>query len=204
MPQYAFHIDTSACSGCKACQAACRDKNNVGFDVKWRRVYEIEGGNWEQKDGVFTSLPFIYFISLSCNNCGNPVCVKACPTTAMHIGRNGITVIDSKLCIGCKYCEWACPYSAPQYDPTRKSMTKCDLCEDYVITGKKPACVDACPVRALDFGTYSEMSEKYGTENELHPLPDPVSYDPGMIIKPHRDAARAKNENAVVADKKEI
>ncbi|NMC40506.1 MAG: hypothetical protein GYA43_04940, partial [Bacteroidales bacterium] len=70
--------------------------------------------------------------------------------------------------------------------------------------GLKPACVDACPMRALDFGTYGEMSQKYGNEKELYPLPDPGFFDPGMIIKPHRNAVRAKNENAKVADKKEI
>lgn len=204
MPQYAFYIDTSACSGCKACQAACHDKNNTRSEIKWRRVYEIEGGNWEQKNGAYISVPFSYFISMACNNCNNPVCVKACPTTAMHVDKNGITVIDTQLCIGCRYCEWACPYNAPQYDPLIKTMTKCNLCEDYLIAGKKPACADACPMRALDFGTYEEMSRKYGGGKRLYPLPEPDLFEPGIIIKPHRDAGRATNEKVKVAAKKEI
>jgi anaerobic dimethyl sulfoxide reductase subunit B (iron-sulfur subunit) len=100
--------------------------------------------------------------------------------------------------MGCRYCEWVCPYGAPQFDPELKMMTKCNLCEDYILAGQKPSCVDSCPMRALDFGTFNEMSEKYGTLARVFPLPDPALTGPGMILKPHKDAGKASAESAVV------
>ena len=199
MPKYAFYINSSACSGCKTCQVACKDKNDLPAGVNWRRVYEIEGGDWKEENGVFTSLPFGYFLSLSCQNCENPACVKACPTTAMHFNTAGIVTVNEELCIGCRYCSWACPYGAPQYDTTKKVMTKCNLCEDYLARNEKPSCVNSCPARALDFGTWEEMTAKYGTGTNVFPLPDPLHYKPGMIIKPHRNAGRTPENKAYIA-----
>jgi anaerobic dimethyl sulfoxide reductase subunit B (iron-sulfur subunit) len=70
--------------------------------------------------------------------------------------------IDQEKCMGCKYCSWTCPYSALQYDEERGVMTKCDMCFDYVSMNKNPACVDACPARALEFGDFEELVKKYG------------------------------------------
>jgi len=200
MPEYAFFINSSVCSGCKTCQIACKDKNELSKGINWRRVYEIEGGNWKEENGVFTSLPFSYFISLSCQNCANPECVKACPTTAMHVNANGIVVIDHELCIGCKYCAWACPYGAPRYDPLKKVMTKCNLCEDYITKGLKPSCVASCPMRALDFGTYNEITAKYGSGENVFPLPDPGTCEPRIVIKPHKDYLKPCKEHAYVTE----
>ena len=198
MNRYAFYINTSVSSGCKTCQAACRDKNNLGPGVNWRRVYEVEGGEWKQEKGAFVALPFSYFISLSCQNCNSPECVKACPTTAMHINAIGITEVKPSLCIGCRYCEWACPYGAPQYDQLKKAITKCNLCEDLIIKGFKPSCVDACPMRALDFGTYEEMTARYGKGGNIFPLPDPSPYEPGMVLNPHRYALQAEDKHTSI------
>jgi len=200
MPKYAFYINSSACSGCKTCQVACKDKNDLPPGVSWRRVYEIEGGNWKEENGAFTSLPFGYFLSLSCQNCENPECIKACPTTAMHVNTAGIVTINEELCIGCKYCSWACPYGAPQYDTVKKVMTKCNLCEDYLAAGEKPSCVNSCPARALDFGTWEEMTARYGTGENVFPLPEPSRYKPGMIIKPHGNASRTRDNKAYIAE----
>ncbi|HOK27173.1 MAG TPA: dimethylsulfoxide reductase subunit B [Bacteroidales bacterium] len=200
MPEYAFYINSSACSGCKTCQVACKDKNDLPTGVNWRRVYEIEGGGWKEENGVFVSQPYGYFLSLSCQNCENPECVKACPTTAMHVNASGIVAVDSELCIGCRYCSWACPYGAPQYDQAKKVMTKCNLCEDYLSIGTKPSCVMSCPMRALDFGTWEEITSKYGTGENVFPLPDPSQYKPGIVIKPHRNSAMTRNDKAYIAE----
>ena len=204
MRLYAFHINSSACSGCKTCQAACKDKNDLKPGINWRRVYDIQGGEWISENGAFVSVPFAYNLSLSCFNCETPRCVNACPTRAMYENENGLIVIDPALCMGCRYCEWVCPYGAPQYDSELKIMTKCNLCEEYIITGKKPSCVDSCPMRALDFGPYDEIVEEYGTIARVYPLPDPALTGPGMIISPHKDSKKASPESAEVNFREDI
>jgi anaerobic dimethyl sulfoxide reductase subunit B (iron-sulfur subunit) len=204
MKLYAFYINSSACSGCKTCQVACKDKNDLKPGVNWRRVYDIQGGEWKSVNNAFVSVPFAYNLSISCLNCEIPKCLNACPTKAIYENENGLIVIDQNLCMGCRYCEWVCPYGAPQFDAELKMMTKCNLCEDYIIEGKKPSCVDSCPMRALDFGTINEMTEKYGTVSQVFPLPDPVLSGPGMIIKPHKDASRANSESSVVNVREEL
>jgi anaerobic dimethyl sulfoxide reductase subunit B (iron-sulfur subunit) len=184
--------------------AACKDKNDLKPGVNWRRVYDIQGGCWKSEKGAFTSTPFAYNLSLSCFNCEIPKCVDACPTKAIYENENGIIVIDHNLCMGCRYCEWVCPYGAPQYDPDLKMMTKCNLCEDYILKGQKPSCVDSCPMRALDFGPIGEMTAKYGNIARVFPLPDPGITDPGMIIMPHKDAAKANPDSAVVNVREEL
>ncbi len=198
MKQYAFYINSSACSGCKTCQVACKDKNDLKPGINWRRVYDIQGGGWKSKNGAFVSTPFAYNLSISCLNCETPKCVNACPTRAIYENENGIVVIDHDLCMGCRYCEWVCPYGAPQFDPDLKMMTKCNMCEDYILAGQKPSCVDSCPMRALDFGPYDKLTEKYGTLAQVFPLPDPGFTGPGLIIKAHKDAVKATGESATV------
>ena len=83
-------------------------------------------------------------------------------------------------------------------------MTKCDMCLDYVSTGINPACVDACPARALEFGEYSELVEKHGESAHIHPLPDQGITHPSKLITPHRNAMTAQNESAIISNMEEI
>jgi anaerobic dimethyl sulfoxide reductase subunit B (iron-sulfur subunit) len=122
----------------------------------------------------------------------------------MHKTNNGIVLVDEERCIGCKYCRWACPYGAPQYDETKGIMGKCDFCIDYIEEGKNPSCVDSCPTRALDFGEFSEMKKKYGEGCELFPLPLEKYTQPALIIKPHRDAFAANESSAEIQNKEEV
>lgn len=125
-------------------------------------------------------------LSLSCNHCENPVCAEACPTQAMHKDENGIVSVDPDRCVGCRYCEWNCPYGAPQFDPERKKMTKCDFCRDYLEQGLPPSCVAACPCRALDYGEYDELLKRYGEQAAIAPLPGPELTRPHFICAPNR------------------
>lgn len=129
---------------------------------------------------------FAYYVSLSCNHCENPVCAEACPTQAMHKDENGIVSVDPDRCVGCRYCEWNCPYGAPQFDPERKKMTKCDFCRDYLEQGLPPSCVAACPCRALDYGEYDELLKRYGEQATIAPLPGPELTRPHFICAPNR------------------
>ena len=203
MKQYAFFFDSSSCSGCKACQMACKDKHDLAQGIMWRKVYDIAGGEWEKKNDSWISKVFSYNLSISCNHCENPACLKGCPTSAIQKREDGIVSIDQGKCMGCKYCSWLCPYSAPQYNSKKGIMEKCDFCRDYIEQGLPPSCVAACPMRVLDFGDINEMRVKY-TIKEIFPLPDPELTKPALRIKVHKDTAKANQSNAEIVNKEEV
>lgn len=185
----AFYFDSSACVGCKTCQVTCKDKNNLPLGVRWRRVFEYSGGSWvPQGDQMIPNNVFGYTVSLACNHCEKPICVEVCPTQAMHKRDDGVVLIDAEKCIGCRYCDWACPYGAPQFNETNGKMTKCNFCEDLLANGEPPACVAACPVRALDFGDIGELRAKYGNTAAIEPLPEANITFPSLVITPNRHA----------------
>jgi anaerobic dimethyl sulfoxide reductase subunit B len=190
MTQLGFYFDSSACSGCKACQAACKDKNNLPVGLLWRRVYEVTGGGWRQTGKAWTSDVFAYNLSVSCNHCEQPICVEVCPTQAMQRRADGIVLVDQAKCVGCQYCSWACPYNAPQYDRAHGHMTKCNFCVDNLAVGLPPACVAACPLRALDFGEVKALETKHGSSSNVCSLPAESLTQPALIVKPHQAAQR--------------
>ncbi len=189
----AFTFDARFCSGCKACQAACKDKNNLPPGVLWRRVYEVSGGEWTRSGTAWTNTVFAYNLSLACNHCVHPKCAGVCPVDAYHVREDGIVILDASRCIGCGYCAWACPYGAPQLDRSAGTMGKCDFCAEDIDAGLPPACVAACPLRALDFGeaglpqTSSGSLALWETPGSAHPFPLP-NYSrtrPHLVIQPH-------------------
>jgi anaerobic dimethyl sulfoxide reductase subunit B (iron-sulfur subunit) len=219
---YAFLLDASACSGCKACQAACKDKNQLPLGVLWRRVYEVSGGEWKQAGQSWSNTVFAYNLSLSCNHCEHPKCAGVCPVDAYTVRADGLVLLDSSKCIGCGYCAWACPYGAPQYDEAAGTMTKCNFCYDNLDLGLPPACVSACPLRALDYmevsdqqstisGQRLEAREYLGDKLVLwdlpagehpYPMPDRSRTEPHLVIKPH--AAMKRTEEKFVANREEV
>ncbi len=183
--QLAFSVDMNNCTGCKACQIACKDKNNLPIGVRWRRVFLYEGGEWINENGqMVASNVYAYSVTAACMHCENPICQKVCPTTAISKSADGIVLIDQSKCIGCRYCEWACPYGAPQFNTSAGVMTKCNMCVDLLAKGENPACVDACPYRALGFGELTELQQKNGTFASPAPLPDPSITGPSVVYKP--------------------
>jgi len=141
--QYRFHFDATACVGCRCCEVACNEQNNNPADTKWRRVGEVEGGEFP----VFTQL----FNSMSCNHCIDPECLRGCPTESyIKIDETGIVVHDDDTCIGCQYCTWNCPYGVPTYHEERNIVTKCHMCHERLDVGQTPACVQACPSGAIE------------------------------------------------------
>ncbi|WP_406715918.1 DMSO/selenate family reductase complex B subunit [Trueperella pyogenes] len=201
---YGFAFNQSICNGCKACQIACKDKHDLPIGVNWRRVVEYAGGTWSTQDHTVTPHIFSYYTSISCNHCEDAICMQVCPTTAMSRRDDGTVYVDADKCVGCRYCEWACAYGAPQFNAEEGHMSKCDLCYDYREQGQAPACVDACPSRALDWGPINDLREKHGNENGIAPLPDPSITKPRLVINPHKDAQPWNTQAGTIANPKEI
>ncbi|MEO6628266.1 MAG: 4Fe-4S dicluster domain-containing protein, partial [Aquihabitans sp.] len=139
--QFRFGFSMEACIGCHSCEVACAEQNGLPADTVWRRVGEVEGGDHPETRR--------FHISMSCNHCLDPACLEGCPTNAYEKLPNGIVAHNADDCIGCQYCTWNCPYSVPAFQPDRRIVTKCDLCQPRLEEGFAPACVAACPTHAI-------------------------------------------------------
>ena len=202
--RYGFYLDTRSCTGCKACQIACKDKNNLPVGILWRRVVEVNGGNWSFNKKLWTNNVYAYFVSTACMHCHEPICVEVCPTGAIYQRGDGIVLIDGDLCIGCRYCEMACPYKAPQYDVNQKIMTKCDFCIDLLEIGQSPACVSACQMRVLQFGNLTDLQNEHGDFIPVFPLPNPDLTKPAIVVYPHQESIQFDTEGAKISNLEDI
>lgn len=154
MKRFGFLYDITRCTGCKACQVACKEHNSLGAGEFFRRVDTFEttiDGDWK----------WIHF-SGACNHCKDPFCVAVCPTGAMYVAEDGTVQHHDTLCIGCGRCVHHCPYGAPSLNQVTGYAQKCDACADLRRLGREPACAAACPVRALHFGPLDMLQKEYG------------------------------------------
>ncbi len=203
--QPAFYFDMTACSGCKTCMVACMDGHDLPVSTLWRRVAEYAGGSWSRQPGnTFGQNVFSYYLSISCNHCLNPVCVQACPTTAMNKNAQGIVSVDHNKCVGCRYCEMNCPYSAPQFNAALGKMTKCDFCFSRLQKDEAPLCVASCPMRALKFGEYEDLKKQYGDADHAAPLPDPAIAKPCLVLTPCRSAKPIGSRDGMLSNPEEM
>ncbi|MGC6324855.1 DMSO/selenate family reductase complex B subunit [Pasteurella multocida] len=203
--QYGFYFDSDRCTGCKTCELACKDYKDLDTNVNFRRIYEYAGGDWQQQaNGCWQHNVFAYYLSISCNHCDNPDCVSVCPTGAMHKTEDGFVIVNEAICIGCRYCHMACPYDAPQYDAMKGHMTKCDGCHSRILEGKKPICVDACPLRALDFAPIDELRKTYGDLAAIAPLPSSEHTAPNLVIKTNKNARPTGDTTGFLANPREV
>jgi Fe-S-cluster-containing dehydrogenase component/DMSO reductase anchor subunit len=138
-----FIFNHNRCVACNACSAACILENGWTFHAREILTYNNE---------VYPELPVIN-LSLSCNHCELAVCLEGCPSSSYTRDVNtGAILIDDKKCIGCKYCQWNCPYDAPKFDTGKRIIGKCNLCYSRLQEGLLPSCSTACPTGALSFG----------------------------------------------------
>ncbi len=150
--QHGFYFNADNCISCHACESACSEKNNLPPYLAYRAVGYVEGGTYPS----YTRLN----ISMACNHCDNPVCLKGCPTRAYtKYAEYGAVLQDPDICFGCGYCTWVCPYNAPQLDMEKGHVHKCNMCVDRLEAGLKPACASACLAGALDFGVIETTPE---------------------------------------------
>ena len=161
--------DLSRCIGCRSCEAACNEANKLPkpdkpfddtsvFDAKRRTTagaYTVVN-RYEQPQGEPV------FRKIQCNHCNEPACASACLVKAYTKTPEGAVVYNPDLCIGCRYCMLACPFSVPAYEydnPTTPRIRKCTMCHERVKKGGVPACVEACPVETIVFGKRAELIE---------------------------------------------
>ncbi|MEW6714427.1 MAG: 4Fe-4S dicluster domain-containing protein [Nitrospirota bacterium] len=156
--QYTLWVDLEYCIGCHACSMGCKAENNTPVGVDFNRVIEIEEG--EFKDPKKTPDIGVYFIPMPCMHCGEPACMAACPVGAITKRKDdGIVLINKDKCIGCRYCAWACPYGAPQFNAEAKVMEKCTLCVHRIEKGLIPACVETCVAKTRFFGEMNAITD---------------------------------------------
>ena len=183
MTQIGFYFDQSRCIGCHTRSVACKDWHGIDAGpVNWRQVKIIEKGK-------FPNL-FIAYLSISCNHCEDPPCIRVCPAKAISKrNSDGVVIVDRAKCVGNKECEMlclkACPWNIPQFGTEDNAkMQKWDYCLERLEQGKNPICVEACPMYALDSGTMDELKEKYGITQEAEGFEYKDKFKPSIIFKP--------------------
>jgi Fe-S-cluster-containing dehydrogenase component/DMSO reductase anchor subunit len=139
--QYAFEVNLDACTGCKACVAACHSLNGLDDHESWRDVGLLVG---------LKKQPYVQTVTTACHHCEEPACADGCPVLAYD--KDAVTGIVRHLddqCIGCSYCILKCPYDVPKFNLKRGIVRKCDMCQGRLAEGEAPACVQACPNEAI-------------------------------------------------------
>ncbi len=181
--QMGFYIDQSRCTGCYTCVVACKDWHDIpAGPASWIRVTAIEKGKFPELSLSYLPIP--------CLHCAVPICAEACPVSAIiKRAEDGIVIVDREVCVGgeeCKFaCRKACPYDVPQFgaEPNPK-MQRCDLCLERWQENKKPICVDACLMRAIDAGPLDELKAKHGDSIEAEGFLYSKRVMPSIVFKP--------------------
>jgi len=182
--QHGFYFNADHCIACHACEAACSEKNDLPAHIAFRSVGYVEGGSWPAYQRLN--------ISMACNHCDDPVCLKGCPTRAYtKFAEYGAVLQDPDICFGCGYCTWVCPYNAPQLDTQAGHVSKCNMCVDRLEVGLKPACVAACLAGALDFGIMETMPDhRDQLETQIPGFPTPDITHPNIRFQQTRSLPR--------------
>ncbi|HSA60486.1 MAG TPA: 4Fe-4S dicluster domain-containing protein [bacterium] len=188
--EFAYFLNLSKCNGNRKCVEACVKENNQSRDpaIQYITVLEMEAGSFDlNKSDRYYNPDLVpqkdkYYLPVQCHQCRNPPCVKACPVEATWKEADGIVVIDYNWCIGCRYCQAACPYEARHFNFTEPSipadeinpnqsylsnrirpkgvMEKCTFCLHRTRVGKYPACLEACPTGARKFGNLKDPNSE--------------------------------------------
>src|ERR1700690_4559095 len=178
-----FFTDTTVCIGCKACEVACKQWNQLpstngglntlsgdSYDntrrldgIHWRHVKFIEQFSEDRKDGRWLLMSDV------CKHCVHAACLEVCPTGAIIRTEFDTVVIQSNACNGCRDCIGACPFGVIDINPVSNTAQKCTLCYDRLRGGLEPACAKACPTKSIQFGPLDELRERAAQRlDQLH------------------------------------
>lgn len=187
--EFGYALNLSVCIGCRKCAEACHNENNHDRSTNnsYIRVFEMQQGSFDMEKGNATydhavPQPDKYYMPVQCQQCDNAPCVKVCPVEATWKESDGIVVVDYNWCIGCRYCEAACPYHARRFNWTAPTVPveevnpnqaylsnrvrpqgvveKCTFCLHRTRKGQQPACLEACPTGARVFGNLLDPSSE--------------------------------------------
>ncbi len=162
-------IDTTKCIGCKACQVACMEWNDLRDAIgtctgHYENPHDLSQASWTlmryaEYENPKGDLEWLIRKD-GCMHCEDPGCLKACPSPGAIVQyANGIVDFHEENCIGCGYCVTGCPFDIPRISQKDKKAYKCTLCSDRVAVGLEPACIKSCPTGALVFGTKEDMKQ---------------------------------------------
>ena len=209
MTRYVMVADLNRCVGCQTCTSACKHTNDTPPMVQWRKVLDIEMGEYPNVERLF--------VPVGCQHCADPPCMHVCPSTATGQRDDGIVTIDYDLCIGCSYCFVACPYQArykitepssffggseltaneaKRFDEAQVGVAqKCTFCSDRIDAGldqgltpgvdpeATPACVNSCIADALSFGDIEDENSNVSellAENIWFQMHEELGTSPGF------------------------
>jgi len=195
LPVVAKYIDTSTCIGCKACEVACQEWNDLQLVPthqagSYQTMASLDANFWnlikfreQELDGG--GLAWLMRKD-QCMHCADPGCLRACPAPGAIVQyENGIVDVNADACIGCGLCATGCPFDVPRFHATTGKMAKCTLCVDRVDVGLEPACIKACPTGCLQFGTKNDMlalGAQRVKQLKENGFPEAVVYDPPGVL----------------------
>jgi formate dehydrogenase iron-sulfur subunit len=195
--QYAFEVDLDACSGCEACVVACGQLNGLAPGASFRSTGTLTGPDGGGPDGT---APVQRRVTTACHHCEQPGCLTGCPADAYEKDpETGVVRHLDDQCIGCRYCTLTCPYDVPAFDADRGIVRKCDLCHDRLAVGEAPACVQACPTRAITIRVVD--LDGVGTAAPWpFPAPAPTTTGPTTVYRSQEDlrsSVRAQSDGSL-------
>ena len=159
--------DTTLCIGCKACVVACREANGLAPDTSgqpgalWDAPTDLNGQT-KNVIKLYRDASQFSYMKVQCMHCADPACAAACMIGALQKREHGVVTWDGSRCVGCRYCQMACPFNIPKFEwrAVNPRIVKCEMCSHLLAKGEIPACCRACPRQAVIFGRRDELLAK--------------------------------------------
>lgn len=176
--------DSTRCIGCRACVAACRSANGLAPEptsigsVAYDAPMDLDA-HTKTVIKLYSGASTHAYVKRQCMHCVDPACVSVCMIGALHKTSGGVVAYDKDKCIGCRYCEIACPFNVPRFEWSKAlpQIVKCELCRDRLAEGRLPACVEVCPREAVIFGKRKDLL----AEAKSRIAAKPASYVPKVF-----------------------